>query len=77
MNGFALPMITIGDKTINLVNVCYWEELQGAGGAKLIEIVYPGPTRCCLTAEESAEFRQKIGARSSIVTAPAMPGLIG
>ena len=78
MNGIALPVIQLGDKVINLINLCYWEEVLAAGGAKLIEIVYPGPTRCCLNAAESDAFRAYLAkaqqaSRSSIVPATNLP----
>lgn len=78
--GIALPMVKIGDKTINMLNICYWEELRGLNGNQLIEIVYPGPTRCCLDAAESAQFREymaksQAAAQSSII--PASNVLIG
>lgn len=70
MNGLVLPVIPIGNKNINLVNICYWEELEGG----LIEIIYPGPTRCCLTAEESEQFKQKMSpGRSGLVAPPPAP----
>lgn len=70
MTGMALPMIRIGNKTINLINVCYWEEIEGRDAAQLIEITYPGPTRCCLNVEESAQFRGYMAKASAAAQSP-------
>lgn len=70
MNGFVLPVIPIGNKNINLLNICYWQELEDGS----IEIVYPGPTVCSLTAEESEQFKQKMQpGRSALVAPPPAP----
>lgn len=70
MNGLVLPVIPIGNKNVNLVNICYWQELEDGS----IEIVYPGPTVCRLTVEESEQFRQKMApGRSALVAPPPGP----
>lgn len=66
MNGMVLPIVTIGNRGINLLNICYWE-VAPDDEAEIV-LVFAGDTRCRLNAVDTQNFLQRLRGPSNLVT---------